>query len=127
VSRPDSDVRLWAKLKCPVLPLVLTVCVPWFQYNAALKGTCHDAREVGLENCDELVYELADSSSAKVLRLTLGIAYLLGTFVNFGVAPRLVKRAQFSESEGNFSADKNALQPLTGAHFEAVRPRLATP
>lgn len=32
-----------------------------------------------------------------------------------------------SESERNFSANKNALQPLTGAHSGAVRPRLATP
>jgi hypothetical protein len=46
VSRPDSDVRLWAKLKCPVLPLVLTVCVPWFQYNAALKGSLEPALRV---------------------------------------------------------------------------------
>ena len=46
LSRPDSDVRLWAKLKCPVLPLVLTVCVPWFQYNAALKGSLEPALRV---------------------------------------------------------------------------------
>jgi hypothetical protein len=46
MSRPDTDVRLWAKLKCPVLPLVLTVCVPWFQYNAALKGSLEPALRV---------------------------------------------------------------------------------
>jgi hypothetical protein len=46
MSRPDSDVRCWAKLKCPVLPLVLTVCVPWFQYNAALKGSLEPALRV---------------------------------------------------------------------------------
>jgi hypothetical protein len=46
MSRPDTDVRCWAKLKCPVLPLVLTVCVPWFQYNAALKGSLEPALRV---------------------------------------------------------------------------------
>src|SRR5260370_11480156 len=43
MSRPDSNVRLWAKLKCPALPLDLKVCVPWFQYNAALKGSTEPA------------------------------------------------------------------------------------
>jgi hypothetical protein len=43
LSRPDSNVRLWAKLKCPVLPLDLKVCVPWFQYKAALKDSLEPA------------------------------------------------------------------------------------
>jgi hypothetical protein len=43
MSRLDTNVRLWAKLKCPVLLLDLTVCVPWFQCNAALKGSLEPA------------------------------------------------------------------------------------
>jgi hypothetical protein len=38
-GKAKFDVRGWAKYKCPVLPLDLTVYVRWFQCNAALKGS----------------------------------------------------------------------------------------